>query len=312
MSAPGRVAVVGSINTDLLARVARLPRPGETRSGAGFSVVGGGKGANAALAATRLGAPVTLVAALGTDDFGAARLADLAAEGLDLTLVERIPGVPSGVALILVEESGENCIVVIPGANGHLAPEQVTALTLGPRDVLLTQLEVPLLTVEAALRRARDRGATALLNFAPFQPAATGLLALTDLLVVNELEAADLLDARAIALPDAPDAVTALLARGPDAVALTLGPHGAVVGRAGAIRHLPAPAVATVDTTAAGDAFTGALAARLIAGDDLFAAAATAVAAGSLTVTRAGAWPALPYRREVAALMGQVPHPGGA
>lgn len=299
----GRVVVVGSVNTDLVVRTATLPRPGETVPGGDFAVVGGGKGANAAVAAARLGATVAMVACVGEDAFGQARLADLAREGIGVGAVARSAEAPSGVALIIVDERGENSIIVVPGANGLLGPERVANLDLGPGDLLLTQLEVPLPTAEAALRRARAAGATTVLNAAPYVPAVASFLPLVDALVVNELEAADLLGWARIAVETALEAVGALLARGPGAVALTLGAHGAFVGRGDDRRHLPAPVVTVVDTTAAGDAFTGALAAGLAAEDDFFAAARRGVVAGSLAVTRPGAQPSLPRRDEVAALL---------
>lgn len=294
-----RVIVVGSVNTDLVARVRELPRSGETLTGEDFAIVGGGKGANAAVAAARLGAVVALVACVGNDDFGTARLAELAREGLDLGGVRRSDGATSGVALITVDAAGENSIIVVPGTNALLAPDALAALTLDPGDVVLTQLEIPLETVEATLRRGRAGGAITVLNAAPFRPDAGALLPLADVLVVNELEAADLLGRSRIAPDGALDAVTALLDRGAGAVALTLGAHGAAVGRGDERRQIPAPAVAVVDTTAAGDAFTGALAGELAGDRDFFAAAQTAVRAGSLTVTRAGAQPSLPRRAEL-------------
>src|SRR5205823_7547001 len=257
----------------------------------------GGSGAGGA---ARLGARVALGACLGDDDFGAARHAELACEGLDLGAVRRVHGVPSGVALIAVDAAGENSIIVAAGANALLGPDAVAGLELARGDVLLTQLETPLATVEAALRRARERGAAAILNAAPYLPEAGNLLPLADVLVVNEVEASDLLGGAPVTLAGAGDAVAALLARGAGAVALTLGAHGAVAGRGEERRHLPAPAVDVVDTTAAGDAFCGALAAELAAGADFFAAAATAVVAGSLAVTRAGAQPSLPSGAELA------------
>lgn len=300
---PSAVYVVGSVNTDLVVGVAALPRPGETVPGERFAIVGGGKGANAAVAAARLGARVALIARLGDDDFGRARRADLAAEGIDLGGALDVGGATSGVALIAVEASGENTIIYVPGANALLAPDAVAGLALGAGDVLLTQLETPPATVAAALTRARDRGATALLNAAPYTTEAPNLIALADVLVLNEVEAADALGAARVAPGDARAAVEALLARGPSAVALTLGAHGAVAGRGGEVRHVPAPAVAVVDTTAAGDAFVGALAAEVAAGADFFAATTTAVAAGSLAVTRPGAQPSLPRRPDVDALV---------
>ena len=256
----GRVVVVGGVNTDLVARMRAMPRPGETILGSDFAVVGGGKGANAAVAAARMGASVAFVGCVGRDDFGSARLADLEREGIDIGLVGRSAAASSGVALILVDEAGENSIVVVPGANALLEPGAVAALAIGPGDVLLTQLESPLPVVGAALRRAREAGATTILNAAPFDPACAPFLPLVDLLVLNEVEGADLLGRERIALDSAREAVGAMLERGVGAVALTLGAQGAVVGRADERRHLPAPVVTVVDTTAAGDAFTGALA----------------------------------------------------
>src|SRR4051794_444344 len=275
-----------------------MPRPGETILGDDFAVVGGGKGANSAVAAARLGARVAFIGSVGEDSFGEARLAELAQEGIDVGMVRRSGAASSGVALILVDGAGENSIVVVPGANALLGPEALADLAIGPGDVLLTQLESPFPTVEAALRRAHDAGAT-VLNAAPYDGVCLSMLALVDLLVVNEVEGADLLGWQQISLDTAQEAVGAMLARGVGAVALTLGAQGAVVGRGDERLHLPAPPVTVVDTTAAGDAFTGALAAGLAEGRDFFAAAAHAVIVGSLAVTKAGAQPSLLYLHEI-------------
>lgn len=296
----GRVVVVGSINTDLVARTGQLPRPGETVLGAEFTIVGGGKGANAAVAAARLGANVVFVGCLGEDDFGRARLADLDREGIDTTLIRRSDRAPSGVALIVVDAAGENTIVVVSGTNALVGPESVAGLAFAPGDVLLTQLELPIPTVAAALRRAREAGVTTVLNAAPYNAAIVDALPFVDLLVLNEVEGADLLGwARVTPETAQQEAITAILALGVGAVALTLGAHGALVGCGDERRQFAAPSVTVVDTTAAGDAFTGALAAGLAAGTDLFTAAARAVIVGSLTVTKAGAQPSLPYAKEV-------------
>jgi ribokinase len=295
----GRVVVVGSINTDLVARTRSLPRPGETILGSTFATVGGGKGANTATAAARLGTAVAFVGCLGTDDFGSARLDDLTREGIDVALIRRTAAAPSGVALIVVDDAGENTIVVVPGTNALVGPDTVADLALAPGDVLLTQLEIPLSTVEAALRRARDCGAVTVLNAAPFDPAIAPLLPLVDLLIVNEVEGADLLGWERIGVATAEAAARAILTRGPGAVALTLGGEGAFIGQGELFAHLVAPPVTVVDTTAAGDAFTGALAAGLAAGWPFRAAAERAVRVGSLTVTKAGAQPSLPYAAEL-------------
>ncbi len=295
----GRVVVVGSINTDLVARTRSLPRPGETILGSAFATVGGGKGANTATAAARLGAAVAFVGCLGTDDFGTARLDALKREGIDVALIRRTNTAPSGVALIVVDDAGENTIVVVPGTNALVGRGLVGELTLAPDDVLLTQLEIPLSTVEAALRRARAAGARTILNAAPFDPAIAPLLSLVDLLIVNEVEGADLLGWERIESATAEAAARAILARGPGAVALTLGGQGAVIGQGETFAYLTAPLVTVVDTTAAGDAFTGALAAGLAADRPFRAAAERAVRVGSLTVTKAGAQPSLPYAADL-------------
>ncbi len=296
----GRVVVVGSINTDLVARTRSLPRPGETLLGSTFATVGGGKGANTATAAARLGAAVAFVGCLGTDDLGTARLADLRREGIDVALIRRTDAAPSGVALIVVDDAGENTIVVVPGTNALVGPEAVAELTLTPDDVVLTQLEIPLPTVEAALRRARAVGARTILNTAPFDPAVAPLLPLVDLLIVNEVEGADFLGWERIEAATAAAAARAILARGPGVVALTLGKQGAFIGQGDSFALLAAPPVAVVDTTAAGDAFAGALAAGLAAAWSFRAATERAVRVGSLTVTKAGAQPSLPYAAELA------------
>lgn len=302
----GRVVVVGSINTDLVTRTAQLPRAGETVRGESFSVVGGGKGANAAVAAARLGAAVAFVGCLGDDDFGKARLADLDREAIDTTLIQRSAAAASGVALIIVDGAGENSIVVVAGTNELVDEQMIADLPLQPGDVLLTQLELPLPTVEAALRQARAAGVPTVLNAAPYNAAIADALPLVDLLVVNELEGADLLGWERVALSNSAEAVAALQLLGPGAVALTLGGAGAVVGRGEHSEYIAAPPVPVVDTTAAGDAFTGTLAAGLAAGEDLFLAAHRAVLVGSLTVTQAGAQPSLPRRDDVERFAAQL------
>lgn len=294
----GRVVVVGGINTDLVTRTRALPRPGETILGEDFAVVGGGKGANAAVAAARLGATVAMIGCVGDDDFGRARLDDLAREGIDIAQVRQTAGA-SGVALIVVDARGENTIIVAPGANARLGAEHLAGLALGPDDVLLVQLELPFATSEAALRLARAAGATTVLNAAPYDPACLAMLPLVDLVIVNEIEAADLLGQSAITRETAGEAIVAIQAKGPAMAAITLGAEGAIVGRGDDQRHFPALSVEVVDTTAAGDAFCGALAAGLANDDDLFTAAARAVIAGSLAVTKPGAQPSLPRREEV-------------
>lgn len=295
----GSVYVVGSVNTDLVVRAPWFPAPGETVVGETFATYGGGKGANQAIAAARMGAPVVMVGAVGDDPYSVQRLADLAGSGVDIESVARRAEVPGGVALILVAQSGENAITIVPGANGTLTAEEVEVALAGriaPGDVVCTQLEVPIAAVRAALSAARAAGATAVLNATPFMPEARALLALADILVVNNLEARQL-----AGTGDAPieRAVERLHRHGVGAVVVTLGAGGALFSIPAGRFRVPAPAVDVVDTTAAGDAFIGALVSLLAQGLDWMSIAERAVWAGALAVQRAGAQPSLPLRSEV-------------
>lgn len=304
-----QVIVLGSINTDLVTRLPRLPEPGVTMIGREFFQAHGGKGANQAVAAARAGPlPVVLIAAVGDDEYGRASLANLARERLVLDYVERIDDCPSGVAFILVDDSGENCIAVTPGANDRLLPEHIDRVpeeVFPAGGVFLASLEVPLETVRRGLERAKELALTTILNPAPVtdRDKVIELLPLVDVLVPNEHEAAQLLNRTFSRLQGSPAAADELRGLGCDNVVITLGGVGAVVATAPGISRVPAFNVQAVDTTAAGDAFCGALAVALAEGQRLADAVRFASAAGALAVTQRGAQPSLPTRFAIAELL---------
>lgn len=288
MSAP-RVIVVGSVNEDLVVRVPRLPREGETVTGGRFARFGGGKGANAVVAAARLGAEALFVGAVGADELGETAIRRLAEEGLDVSAVRRLEGESTGVALIVVGEAGENQIAVASGANACLDAGAVHRALSG-RDlagrpgVLLANLEVPDAAILAGARAATEAGWRFVLDPAPARPVADELFRLGPILTPNEGEA------RALSGADDPEeALAVLMGRTGAPVVLTLGSRGALVAEGGARTRIPAPEVEAVDATGAGDVFDGALATRLAAGASLLSAAAAGVAAASLSTTVAGA-----------------------
>lgn len=301
------VLVAGAINTDLVARVTRAPEAGETVTGSSFAIFGGGKGANQAIATARSGASTAMLGALGDDDFGRARRADLAAEGIDTRSVAARADAPSGVALITVEEaSGQNRIAYVPGATLTISPEQARAAVarVQPAVVLVT-LEPRPETIEAVIDGGHASGATIVLNASPEAIGARPFLARLDVLVVNESEAEDLLGHR-VNLGNGEPAASALTALGPATAVITLGVAGAVIASNGTTEHIPAPAVSVVDTTGAGDAFSGAFAAALAGGADPITAAHRGVIAGTLATTIPGAYPSLPRREAIDELLLQT------
>jgi ribokinase len=298
------ITVFGSVNLDLVARVERLPRPGETIAGRTFAMLPGGKGANQALAARRAGAEVKLIATVGDDAFAGPALAQLRADGVDLAALRRV-ATPTGVALIHVDAQGENAITVIAGANGLTEAAAIADDLLHTGTTLLLQLEVPLIEVLAAAVRARSRGARVVLNAAPIEALPEALLATLDVLVVNEHEAAAL--AVALALPATPDEFAAAFhQRSGCATVVTLGGEGAFAVADGRLLAVPAPTVKVIDSTGAGDAFCGALAAALDRGAAWPRALAEGIAGGALACTAPGAQPALPRAPAIAALAAEV------
>ncbi|SCL30849.1 ribokinase [Micromonospora rhizosphaerae] len=300
-----RIAVVGSANLDLVVTTRQLPRPGETVLGEGFTTVPGGKGANQAVAAARAGAACAFIGAVGQDDFGRVLRDNLAAAGVDVRGLREVPG-PSGVALIAVDGTAENFIVVAPGANGELSElDGADQGAVAAADVLLVQLEVPLPAVIRAAGWARAAGTTVVLNAAPARPLPAELLDLVDVLVVNEHEAAVVAGVPGGDPAALLDALLSLVPR----VVLTLGARGAAYAdRQGLRLEVPAPRINAVDTTAAGDAFTGALAVGWAerggpgSADEVTATLRWACAAGAACAQRPGASTALPDRAEIDAL----------
>ncbi|TQJ34717.1 ribokinase [Arthrobacter sp. SLBN-122] len=305
----GRIVVVGSLNADLTIYCERLPQPGETVQGNGFAVNPGGKSANQAVAAGRLGGRVSLVGAVGKDANGAMLEASVAGAGVDVGHV-RTSGEPTGVAVIAVDASGENNIIISAGANGTLSPDDVAgaADVLDGAAVVSLCLEVGMDTVLAAAQAGHDAGATVLLNLSPYAEIPSALAGLADVLLVNAHEAAQFLG---VAVPEVGaaagewDAVRErFAARGIQQVLVTLGSQGSVVldslAPAGSGVTLVQPTqVHAVDTTGAGDAFTGAVAVRLAAGDALADAAAFASVAAALATTRKGTQAAYPDTADV-------------
>ncbi|HEX9014943.1 MAG TPA: ribokinase [Chloroflexota bacterium] len=298
-----RVTVLGSLNMDLVVHAERLPAPGETVLGGHFEMDHGGKGANQAVAASRLGARVGMIGCVGGDDNGRRLLEGARADGVDVTHVAVAAG-PSGVALIVVASDGGNQIAVAPGANALVDPALVerAAGTIRESDVLVAQLEIPLEAVKAAARIARDAGVPFLLNAAPSRPDLGGLLPLVSVLIVNETELAVLAGGVAGEGNEASLAET-LLDRGPEAIVVTLGERGSLVVERRRTLRVSAYEVDAVDSTAAGDAFVGALAARYSGLDRLEEAARFASAAGALACTKSGAQPSLPRAGEVSSFV---------
>jgi ribokinase len=299
----GVIVVVGSLNADLVVRTPRFPVPGETITGTDFAVFPGGKGANQAVAAARLGGRVAMIGRVGRDDQGRTLRSSLAAAGVDAEAVQGDESAATGVAVITIDAAGQNEIVLAPGANARLSPtdvERSRSLIEGAR-VLLLQLEVPMGTVEAAARIARSAGVQVILDPAPARPEAGALLPLVDFVTPNENE----LRVLAGALPgpttvgEATLLLRSLLARGARTAIAKLGPAGAVAVGAAEHHVWPGHAVDAVDTTAAGDAWNGAFAVALAEGQSVQEAGAFANAAAAISVTRAGAQPSMATRDEL-------------
>ncbi|WP_312798807.1 ribokinase [Pseudomonas sp.] len=297
-----KIVIVGSLNMDLVVRTPRVPVGGETLAGRSFVTAPGGKGANQAVACARLGAQVTMIGCVGRDAYGEQLRSGLEAEGIECSTVESVEGVPTGIASILVDDNGQNCIVIVAGSNGELSPEHLTRhdAALQAADVVIAQLEVSVATVEKTLTRARELGKTVILNPAPaVGPLPAHWYGHVDYLIPNESEAGLLTGIEVNSLETAAQAAQQLLDAGAKRILLTMGSQGVLYKDTERQQHFPAQVVQAVDTTAAGDTFVGGFAAALGEGLPLEEAVRLGQQAAALSVTRAGAQPSIPYRREL-------------
>jgi ribokinase len=304
---PKRLLVVGSINLDLVASSKRIPLPGETVSGNTFNTFPGGKGANQAVAAGKLGAPVNMIGRIGNDAFGTQLRASLEAADVDTKAVEVVP-TSSGIALITTDENGQNAIVVVPGANGELSPRELEKHVALIREagIILAQLEIPVETIELLATIARRENIPLMLDPAPARALPASLLASVDWLTPNETETMTLLQRGGTELntTDLEGAAQDLLKQGCRNVILKLGERGCYVALGNGERtQVPAYRVKAVDTTAAGDAFNGAFATALLRGSDPVASVKFASAVAAISVTRHGAQPSMPTEAEVEAFL---------
>ncbi len=295
------ILVVGSSNTDMVIRVARIPKPGETVLGGDFVMAPGGKGANQAVAAARAGGRVTFLARVGNDLFGEQAIRNFEADGIDVRFLARDGRAPSGVALINVDDAGENSISVASGANALLAPEDVlrAEAAFQGADLVLTQLETPLETVRVTAEMARTRGIPVILNPAPPRPLDDAILRNVAVITPNESEARLLTGLPVGTELEARDAARVLRARGPALAIVTMGERGALASGRDYEGMMPAFQVRAIDTTAAGDVFNGALAVALAEKRAVPEALRFASAAAAISVTRAGAQPSAPTRVEI-------------
>ncbi len=299
------IVVVGSSNTDMIIKVPRIPKPGETIIGGTFATAAGGKGANQAVAAARAGGDVVFIARVGTDIFGEQAVKGFEQDGINVDRVLRDPDEPSGVALIFVDDKGENSIGVASGANARLSVDDLAAGRDAIRGaaILLMQLETPQETVKAAAQMAHESGTQVILNPAPAQPLDDEIFRSVSILTPNESEAELLTGVAVTDTGSAEKAARALLGKGVGSVVVTLGSRGALLVTADAVEAVPGYAVTAVDATAAGDVFNGTLAVALAEQRPLRDALRFANAAAALSVTKLGAQPSAPRRAEIESLL---------
>jgi ribokinase len=300
-----KILVIGSSNTDMIVQTPHIPRPGETILGGTFNTAAGGKGANQAVACARAGGQVTFVARVGSDMFGDQALEGFRRDGINIDHVTRDETAPSGVALIIVDDQGENSIAVASGANGNLSVSEVDAAAeaISTAGIVLMQLETPIETIEAAAVMAAKNGVLVILNPAPAQPLSDALLQRISILTPNETEAEMLTGIPVETEADAQKAAQVLIDKGVTSVIITLGAAGAYVLSEAFQGMVPGFSVHPVDTTAAGDTFNGTLAVALAEGKALAGAVTFAHAAAALSVTKLGAQPSAPDRASIEAFL---------
>jgi ribokinase len=302
MTAPRQVVVVGSVNVDISLRVTAMPAAGETVFGSDAVMCVGGKGANQAAASAACGASTRFIGRVGADVYGGVIRKQLGERGVNVDIAEVPPGTASGLALIYVEPDGQNRIVVVSGANDLLKPDDLAPLhaLLDPTSIVVLQCETPVPTVERAIELAAARGATVVLNLAPFRKVDLGRLARqVSYLILNETEAAQLTGMSVETIPQATQCAASIRAKGSPCVIITLGSLGCLVADEHGIQHIPSHKVATIDTTGAGDAFVGCLAASLTAGHERLDAVKRANLYAGLSTTRMGAQVSLPSKAEL-------------
>lgn len=295
------IVVIGSCNTDMVVKSHRLPVPGETVLGGAFMINPGGKGANQAVAVARLGGKVTFVSKTGNDLFGKQSIEMYDEERINTDYIFSDPNLPSGVALIMVDINGENCIVVASGANGSLSPKDIDKAknVIESADILLMQLEIPMETVEYAAELAHKKGVKVILNPAPAAFLSNKLLECLYAIVPNETEAEMLSGIKVSDLKSAKQAADIIAAKGVDIVVITLGAKGALIKEGNTYTNIEAQKIVAIDTTAAGDTFCGALSVGLSEGLSIVDSVKLANRAAGITITREGAQAAIPYRKEI-------------